>query len=178
MLFIAVAIYHYLLKQKEAIEYLEQMEIMKREAIIGTIVAEVAHKTKTCVRTIQYTAHSLKEKLKHTPESPLAEEIFTEAGKLYQKMEGLGKYPKPLALHKTKRQINSLLKEALETAEQAFIPPDAKTTHAIEEDLAEDLPEIMVDKERLKEVFVNIILNGFQAMPEPGILTLETKELS
>jgi len=38
----------------------------------------------------------------------------------------------------------------------------------------EDIPEIVADSEQLKQVFMNIVLNAIQAMPEGGNLTIIT----
>jgi signal transduction histidine kinase len=42
----------------------------------------------------------------------------------------------------------------------------------------EELPAILADPDQLGQVFANIILNGFQAMPEGGQLVVKTSEVS
>jgi signal transduction histidine kinase len=43
-------------------------------------------------------------------------------------------------------------------------------------DLAKDKPEMKVDTDKMKRVFVNIIKNAVDAMPKGGTLTIESRE--
>jgi len=38
----------------------------------------------------------------------------------------------------------------------------------------DDLPKVLADPDQLQEVFINLIMNGFQAMPGGGLLTVQT----
>lgn len=42
----------------------------------------------------------------------------------------------------------------------------------------EEIPKVLVDPHQLNQVFINIILNAADAMPEGGTLTIETKRLN
>ena len=44
----------------------------------------------------------------------------------------------------------------------------------VDKQLAIDLPLVKIDKKRMEQVFVNILLNALQAMPEGGALNIET----
>jgi len=44
----------------------------------------------------------------------------------------------------------------------------------IVEDYSAEIADVMADPEQLKQVFVNLISNAVQAMPEGGTLTIET----
>lgn len=46
------------------------------------------------------------------------------------------------------------------------------------QDLTESLPPITIDAERIKRVFVNIIKNAVEAMPEGGKLTLKSEKVN
>jgi len=45
----------------------------------------------------------------------------------------------------------------------------------IEMNFENDLPKIMIDKNRIREVFINIILNAIQAIDGSGKITISTK---
>ena len=42
----------------------------------------------------------------------------------------------------------------------------------------ENIPKIMVDKDKIKRVFVNVIGNAFEAMPEGGTLTIANRQFN
>jgi signal transduction histidine kinase len=44
-------------------------------------------------------------------------------------------------------------------------------------DLTKDMPTIKADTEKMRRVFVNIIQNAFDAMPEGGTLTIKSREV-
>jgi PAS domain S-box-containing protein len=44
-------------------------------------------------------------------------------------------------------------------------------------DLSEDRPSIRVDSERMKRVFINILQNAVEAMPEGGTLTIRSRQV-
>ncbi|HYS78468.1 MAG TPA: ATP-binding protein, partial [Candidatus Dormibacteraeota bacterium] len=45
---------------------------------------------------------------------------------------------------------------------------------AVVEDLAGDLPRLRLDPEKMKQVLINLVRNGLEAMPQGGTLTLTT----
>jgi signal transduction histidine kinase len=52
----------------------------------------------------------------------------------------------------------------------------AKLHHIeVRQDLDVNLPEIMADFDQLQQVFINLIMNAIQAMPDSGVLTLSTR---
>lgn len=67
--------------------------------------------------------------------------------------------------------VNDLLKEALSFAE--FIASQGNI--AIHCRFIENEPSVVGDVEMIKQLFLNIILNSIQAMPEGGSLQIETK---
>jgi len=66
-------------------------------------------------------------------------------------------------LHDTLEQCLTMLRH---TATRAHV-------HFVRE-FAEHLPQLLLDRMKTEQVFINLILNGIQAMPEGGTLTLRT----
>jgi signal transduction histidine kinase len=58
----------------------------------------------------------------------------------------------------------------------ALVRPDAQKFHVtIEERFAADLPHIRADAGQMQQALLNILLNGVQAMPNGGTLTVSTE---
>ena len=65
-------------------------------------------------------------------------------------------------------EVNTIIDGALYLAKT---PQDIK----VDKRLKPDLPKAMVDPDQIRQVFLNIILNAFQSMPEGGSLTVATR---
>jgi signal transduction histidine kinase len=74
-------------------------------------------------------------------------------------------------LEYTPSDINALMDDALEMARDRIELNQIK----VEKQYAKDLCETLVDKEKIKLAFLNIIVNAIEAMEKiPGILTIKT----
>jgi len=76
---------------------------------------------------------------------------------------------RPIELKKTKVDLNYIIKEALDE-----LPPDTLSEIEVREELGE-LPNILGDTERLKQVIVNLIKNATEAMEEVKSKKLKVK---
>ncbi|MGD8794553.1 MAG: ATP-binding protein, partial [Anaerolineae bacterium] len=47
----------------------------------------------------------------------------------------------------------------------------------IREDYAPDLPQLLIDANRMQQVFINLLTNAQQAMPQGGVLSIESERL-
>jgi signal transduction histidine kinase len=56
-----------------------------------------------------------------------------------------------------------------------LLGPDVPPGVVLDLRLAESLPRVSCDAEQLKQVFLNLALNAFQAMPQGGRLTVTTR---
>ena len=76
---------------------------------------------------------------------------------------------RPLPLKPERLRVDELLGELA-----ALVEADAKTAGVrVTLSVPPDLPRFVADRDHLKQVMLNLILNGLQAMPEGGTLTLE-----
>ncbi|MBZ5637797.1 MAG: PAS domain-containing sensor histidine kinase, partial [Acidobacteriia bacterium] len=72
---------------------------------------------------------------------------------------------------KMRVDLNRLVAEGIMFVEPRF----AAEGIVLRRRLATDLPEIVADPGQMHQVIVNLVVNGLQAMPEGGTLTLETR---
>jgi signal transduction histidine kinase len=138
---------------------------------IGQLAAMVGHDLRNPLTGIANAAYYLRMKI--GPEmGPKAQEMLDIIDKDVEYsnkiVNDLLEYSRAITLKLTKNNPKSILKEALELAD---IPTNVQVL-----DLTEDKPKINVDADKMKRVFVNIIKNSVEAMPEGGKLTIESKE--
>ncbi len=69
--------------------------------------------------------------------------------------------------------INDVLREAVALAVAGRRGPEIE----IEWQLAEDLPPVLADSQNMTQVFLNLTMNAFHAMPDGGRLTLRTSRV-
>ena len=70
-------------------------------------------------------------------------------------------------------QINEVVKAALE-----LVRPLLKSEVAVRTQLSDRLPDVQADSSQLEQVFVNLILNALEAMPDGGKLSFCTELVS
>ena len=150
---------------------LAQAKLVKSErlATIGELAAMVGHDLRNPLTGIMGAAYYLKTK--HTPElGAKAKEMLEtiENAIIYSNkiVNDLLEYSRDLKLELTETTPKELLKTALSLTE---IP---QGIHVV--DATEDKPTVKADAEKLRRVFVNIIRNAFDAMPDGGILTVKS----
>ncbi|HSV30829.1 MAG TPA: ATP-binding protein [Atribacteraceae bacterium] len=99
------------------------------------------------------------------------ERIEDEAEHCGKLIQNLIDFSKPTSLHRELTDINLLVKESLNLMD-IYLLQGRKTEFS----LAPDLPEIMVDRLKLKQVFINLAKNAFEAMTgETGRMLLSTR---
>lgn len=99
------------------------------------------------------------------------ETIYFHMNKIADILQQLSRYSKMLPVAPGPCRLNSLIEGSL-----ALIQYDQKVQNiTVVRDLAPDLPEIMTDGNQLSQVFVNLILNGADAMPKGGTLTIRSR---
>jgi signal transduction histidine kinase len=75
----------------------------------------------------------------------------------------------------TSTDVNSVLDSAAQLVLKNVSPAPGKPRKIeLEKDFGLDLPEITADPMQLKQVFMNLLLNAVDAMPEGGRLVLKT----
>jgi signal transduction histidine kinase len=151
----------------------EQLLKAERLAAIGELAAMVGHDLRNPLTGIIGATYYLKTKLgpemdKKTEEMlEIIERDIEYSNKI---VNDLIEYSREIQLELTETTPKSITNEALTLVK---IPQNIRVR-----DLTKDEPKIKIDAERMKRVFVNIIQNAIDAMPEGGELTITSDELS
>lgn len=150
-----------------------QNKLLKTErlAAIGEIAAMVGHDLRNPLTGITGATYYLKMKLgakmnrKETEMLDLIEKDIDYSNKI---VNDLLDYSREITLELKNTTPKSIVKDVLSLVS---IPDKVEIV-----DLTHNKPQITVDVEKLKRVFVNIIRNAFDAMPKDGKLIISSRE--
>jgi len=87
---------------------------------------------------------------------------------------GLGDFTKTYKLVKRQADINSVISDVIKIMSELY-PQDK---YGFREFLSDSVREISCDPDKLKQVFINIISNGFEAMADGGVITVSSKRVA
>ncbi|MEI6308815.1 MAG: PAS domain S-box protein, partial [bacterium] len=151
-----------------------EREQLKRETtkkITGQLTAGIAHQIRNPLFIISLSVQSIEKQLPaKDPQRRLTQAILDKVRKLdviTADLVHLGKY------HRL-QIANSSLRKRLELA-LILVRAPAKTQQVkVVRRYAPHLPRAWIDIEAMDEVFANLLTNALEAMPEGGLLTVET----
>ncbi|MDA8215475.1 MAG: ATP-binding protein [Nitrospiraceae bacterium] len=163
-------------KVREATEKLrltqENMVRAETLAAIGTLAAGVSHEISTPLNTIiGFVQLTISEIDDNSPIKGDLKVIEQEAMRCKKIVQGLLNFAKPQKHEERLTDINNIINETLSLIE--YQPSMKKIV--IKRDLDKRLASVEADPMQLKQVFLNLILNSVQAMPEGGELKITTR---
>ncbi|HOE16602.1 MAG TPA: [Fe-Fe] hydrogenase large subunit C-terminal domain-containing protein [Syntrophorhabdaceae bacterium] len=150
-----------------------QYQLIRTEklAALGQLAAGVAHEINNPLGTITIYAHILMKGME--PDDPRREDlalIISEANRTKEIVQGLLSFARETKLKPGETNINELLDDILGLLVNQSLFHNIKIKKAF----APGLPNTFADATQLKQVFLNIILNGAQAMEGKGNMTITT----
>lgn len=165
------------LEQKVEERTIEMQEIQSqlirsaKLASMGELVAGIAHEINNPLTGILMFA-SLSSKHKDVPlqVKENLDLIVAETGRCAKIVRGLLEFARESVPEKTPSSINAIITQTLELVSHQSIFQDVD----INSQLGEDIPQVELDADQWQQVFVNMIINAGQAMPQGGTLTITT----
>ena len=151
---------------------LEELRSMEKFAATGRIARTIAHEVRNPLTNISLASEQLKEITNQNEEGDLLlQMIGRNVNRINQLVSDLLNSTRFEQLEYTPANINELMDEALEMARDRIELNRIK----VEKHYEKNLCQTPVDKEKIKLVFLNIIVNAIEAMEKkPGILIIKT----
>lgn len=144
----------------------------ERLATAGKMAASFAHEIRNPLSSMRMLAQMLMRK-KELPEARREQSmryILEEIERIDVIVKGLMNFARPAALELAPHDLNQALQEVLELME-------ANLNHhqiGLVRKFDPELPKVLFDRDKLKQAFMNIVLNAMDAMPNGGTLEIRT----
>jgi len=147
----------------------EKLAKAERLAAIGETAAMVGHDLRNPLQGIAGALHLLKqESLTAEERAEMLQVIETSVHYSDAIVRDLSDYSAEIKL----KPVETTLKSSIRCAIHAVKVPQNVTVR----DLSEDQPTLRVDPDRMKRVFINLIENAIDAMPQGGTLTIISRK--
>ena len=167
---LAMALNHMIYQLAHRQEMLVQAHKLKA---VGTLTAGVAHELNNPINNIMLTAAILQEDYKTLSDEEkidMAKDLVDQAQRSQKIVRNLLDFARESEMKTEFFQVKDMLEEVLRLTSNQMKIAKVKLNRRF----AANLPAIHGDKPQLNQVFLNIILNAVDAMPEGGILTIAT----
>ena len=142
-------------------------------AALGRMATEVAHELKNPLAGLRLYARHLEARLGKSGDADgagLAQKITSTVDHLAAVVQEITAFGRPPELHREPLALHALLDECLAFAQAKCETPGVEVFRAYDP----NCPEAMLDARELRKAFLNLVLNGMEALSEGGRLTVST----
>ncbi|MFO7930329.1 MAG: PAS domain-containing sensor histidine kinase [Thermodesulfobacteriota bacterium] len=149
----------------------EQLLQSEKLAAMGRLTSQIAHELNNPLFGIMNTLELLKTEI--PPENKrrkLLDMSLSETVRLAEMLRKMLSFSKPDEEEKAPVNINTIIDELLMLHDKQLRENSIK----IKSELADDIPEVYASRNQMRQVFLNMISNARDAMPEGGTLTFKT----
>lgn len=145
-------------------------ELIKSEkfALIGQMSSVIIHEIKNLLSGISAMSEFILLKSSEEKICETAKIIREEIEKGLKNLSNVLEYVKPLKLDFKKRKIEEVIEKAITLSKGFFEGKDIE----VKVEIDKNLPEILLDEDRIKEVFINLISNAAHAIEKRGFIII------
>ena len=152
-----------------------QLSQSEKLAAVGQVTATMAHQIGTPLNSIsgyiQLILHDGKLQPKDQDRLKIIESQLDRLADSVKSLLSFTRQPKPQL---KSLNVNDVLEELIHLSEPWFLARNVKlSTH-----LSPGLPPVLGDSTHLQTLFLNLITNALDAMPQGGVLTIKTQQVS
>jgi two-component system sensor histidine kinase HydH len=151
-------------------ELKREVERTQRLASLGRLAAGIAHEIRNPLSSIKGFATYFGERYRDVPEDQKTAEIMVqEVERLNRVIGQLLEFARPMSVRKRATSIQTVIQHSLKMIER-----DAQAKNInIRTNLSPEIQEVPIDPDRMNQVFLNLYLNGIEAMEDGGTLSVE-----
>ena len=163
------------LRDTESVRRIEdEIETSRRLSASGRLTRGVAHEVKNPINAIVLHLQLLQNKLQKTdPDTRRHIDIIgSEIHRLDRVVQILVDFTRPRDLHMEEIDLRRLLEDVAQLA----APDAAQHGVTISRALSSRPLRVKVDTDFMKQAILNVVLNGVQAMPQGGTLSISTRQ--
>lgn len=166
--------YQYLAIRNDITEKKKSEEMLHRQdklAAVGQLAAGVAHEIRNPLTSMKGYAEFLQMDEQDPQRQEFLEIILDEIDRVNNIVEEFMVLAKPKAVELEEKNIIPIVQNVV-----SMLKFEARKRNVkLEFDADEDIVQIECDENRLKQVFLNFIKNGIEAMPDGGELMVKTE---
>jgi PAS domain S-box-containing protein len=152
--------------QQRALE--DQLRKTERLAELGTLASGMAHEIGTPMNVILGRAELLMRKATDERTRRGLETIVTQVERITKIMNQLLSFARKRSAGRRGVNLEAIMIDVLDVLQERFDKHHIEVTKTV----APQLPMVLADPDQMNQVFLNLILNACQAMPEGGTLNL------
>ncbi|UCB48047.1 MAG: PAS domain-containing protein [Deltaproteobacteria bacterium] len=151
-------------------ELKREVERTQRLASLGRLAAGIAHEIRNPLSSIKGFATYFRERYRDVPEDQKTAEIMVqEVERLNRVIGQLLEFARPMSVRKQPTSIQTVIQHSLKMIER-----DAQAKNiSIRTNLSPEIQQVSIDPDRMNQVFLNLYLNGIEAMEDGGTLSVE-----
>jgi len=155
----------------ERVQLRERLARMERLASLGRLSAGIAHEVRNPLTGISLLLDDLHDRLHSLPEDrTLIRRALDEIGRLENLVSELLDFSAVSSANLLPGNIEEVLDETVFLIRKQC----QRSSVSIEREIAPELPGIAMDRGKIKQVFLNILTNALDAMPQGGLLSIRT----
>jgi signal transduction histidine kinase len=144
----------------------------ERLAVAGKMAASVAHEIRNPLSSIRMNVQLLARKAAGTPEvAAELQDVLDEVDRLDLVLSNLLDLTSPPRFLPAPQSLNVLIETVLRLTSRKLEHLNAE----VHTDFAPDLPRLPLDAHKVRQAFLNVILNAAEAMPQGGTLSVSTR---
>lgn len=150
---------------------LSRMVQIEKALSLGRITAGLCHEINNPLHVVMGRMEMLMRQPLDEKQKRHAELALENCRRIQKLIKAMREYAEPVVHSKDAVNLNTIIESAVSIASLTW----GEKKIDLEKNLLEPAPAVIADREKLQQVFINLITNAEQVMPNGGVLQLTTR---